>query len=115
MLPAGGVKGAMLALLVELVVVGLTGARFGFEADSFFVATGNRPRIGQVFIAVDPDALAGTSVYLARVEALVATLLAEDGVRLPGTRRREQALRAGVDGVEIGDPLLAQLRRLATG
>jgi (2R)-3-sulfolactate dehydrogenase (NADP+) len=113
MLPAGGVKGAMLALIVELLVVSLSGAQFGFEADSFFAATGNRPRVGQVFIVVDPDALVGTRVYLARVETLVAALLAEEGVRLPGTRRHEQAARATVEGVEIGDPILARLRTLA--
>lgn len=35
MLPMGGVKGAMLALMVELMVTTLTGAHFGAEADSF--------------------------------------------------------------------------------
>ncbi len=49
MMPAGGVKGAMLALIVELLCCALTGAAFGFEADSFFVDEGNRPRIGQAF------------------------------------------------------------------
>ncbi|MEO8079128.1 MAG: Ldh family oxidoreductase, partial [Caldimonas sp.] len=40
MLPVGAassVKGAMLALMVELMVTALIGARFGFEASSFFV------------------------------------------------------------------------------
>ncbi|MGB5080406.1 MAG: Ldh family oxidoreductase, partial [Burkholderiales bacterium] len=72
MLPAGGVKGAMLALVVELLACALTGAAFGFEADSFFVEQGNRPRIGQAFVAIDPEALAGGERYLERVETLVA-------------------------------------------
>ena len=113
MLPAGGTKGAMLALMVELLVVSLTGARFGFEADSFFVAAGNRPRIGQVFIVVDPGALAGHTTYFERVETLVAAMLADSGVRIPGARRRELATRAATAGVEIGDALLSQLRALA--
>ena len=41
MAPAGGVKGAMLALTVELLVTAFTGAHFGFEADSFFEVPGN--------------------------------------------------------------------------
>jgi (2R)-3-sulfolactate dehydrogenase (NADP+) len=49
MLPVGGAKGAMLALIVELLVTALTGAAMGFEASSFFVDEGNRPRIGQDF------------------------------------------------------------------
>jgi len=47
MLPMGGAKGAMLALVVELMVTTLSGAAFGFEASSFFVDEGNRPRIGR--------------------------------------------------------------------
>ena len=57
MLPLGAVsspKGAMLALLVELLVTALIGANFGFEASSFFVDEGNRPGIGQAFVIVDP-------------------------------------------------------------
>src|SRR4029453_9214087 len=37
MLAVGGTKGALLALVVELLCCALTGAAFGFEADSFFV------------------------------------------------------------------------------
>jgi (2R)-3-sulfolactate dehydrogenase (NADP+) len=91
MLPMGGTKGAMLALVVELLAAALTGAAMGFEASSFFVDEGNRPRIGQGFLVIDPDALAGNSVYHARVEALVAAMLEDPGVRLPGERRRALA------------------------
>ena len=75
MLPMGGTKGAMLALVVELMVTALTGAAMGFEADSFFVDAGNRPRLGQAFLVVDPGALAGRDTYLARVETLIAAML----------------------------------------
>jgi (2R)-3-sulfolactate dehydrogenase (NADP+) len=113
MLPAGGTKGAMLALMVELLVVALTGAQFGFEADSFFVAAGNRPRIGQAFLVIDPGALAGSETYFARVETLLAAMLADDGVRVPGYRRDALAATAQAQGVEIPEALLAQLRVLA--
>ena len=113
MLPMGGAKGAMLALMVELMVVALTGAHFGFEADSFFVAAGNRPRIGQAFMVIDPDALAGNDTYYERVETLIAAMLADAGVRIPGARREELAVRARADGVDIPDTLIGQLRLLA--
>jgi (2R)-3-sulfolactate dehydrogenase (NADP+) len=113
MLPAGGAKGAMLALMVELMVCALTGAHFGFEADSFFVAAGNRPRIGQAFMVVDPGALAGNEVYFERIETLVAAMLEDREVRLPGDRRRDLAEKSARDGVKIPDALLAQLRELA--
>lgn len=113
MLPTGGVKGAMLALVVELLVVALTGSRFGFEADSFFTDAGNRPWLGQLFWIVDPGALAGQAAYAARVEALIEAMLADDGVRLPGARRRELAARARAQGIEIPDALAGELQSLA--
>ena len=85
----------------------------GFEASSSFVDEGNRPRLGQAFLAVDPDALAGREVYLSRVEALVAEMAKELGVRLPGRRRDELAARALREGVDIPAPLAAQLQQLA--
>jgi (2R)-3-sulfolactate dehydrogenase (NADP+) len=113
MLPMGGTKGAMLALIVELLVSALTGAALGFEASSFFVDEGNRPRLGQAFLVIDPDALAGRAVYLARVETLIAAMLADRGVRLPGERRNELAAKARNGGIEISEALAAQLDKLA--
>ena len=114
MLPAGGVKGAMLALVVELLVTSLTGAALGFEASSFFVDEGNRPRLGQAFIAIDANALAGRDVYDERVARLIDAMLADEGVRLPGERRDGLAARAAEDGVELPAALAAQLNALAS-
>ena len=113
MLAMGGAKGATLALMVELLVTALTGAALGFEATSFFVDEGNRPRLGQAFLVIDPSALAGRSVYDERIEALVAAMTAEPGVRLPGERRRALAAAAEKDGVEIAPALHRQLVELA--
>ncbi len=113
MLPLGAVsspKGAMLALVVELLVTALIGAQYGFEASSFFVDAGNRPRIGQAFIVVDPGALAGAAHYLDRVEVLVAEMLKDEGVRLPGARREALRRQAEADGIEVAEAMLATLR-----
>lgn len=114
MLPIGAAtspKGAMLALVVELLVTALIGAQFGFEASSFFEDEGNRPRIGQAFVVIDPGALAGSASYLERVEVLVAEMLRDDGVRLPGVRRERLRLAAEAGGIEVPEALLAQWRR----
>lgn len=111
MLPIGAAsspKGAMLALVVELLVTALIGAQFGFEASSFFEDAGNRPRIGQAFIVIDPGALAGSASYLDRIEVLVAEMLRDEGVRLPGARREALRRRAEAEGIEVPDALLAQ-------
>lgn len=111
--PIGGAKGAMLALTFELICCALTGAAFGFEADSFFAERGNRPRVGQAFLVIDPGALAGRERYLDRVEVLVAEMLSDPQVRLPGSRRSEAAAIARIQGIEIPDGLYAELRKLA--
>jgi (2R)-3-sulfolactate dehydrogenase (NADP+) len=113
MVPMGGAKGAMLALIVELLACALTGAHFGFEADSFFTDEGNRARIGQAFLVIDPGALAGRAVYLERVETLIAAMLADEGVRLPGQRRGTLEQTARERGVNVPDALLQEMNRLA--
>ncbi|MEO8739354.1 MAG: Ldh family oxidoreductase [Casimicrobiaceae bacterium] len=113
MLAMGGTKGSMLALIVELLACALTGAAMGFEADSFFVDEGNRPRIGQAFLVIDPDALAGRAVYLERIESLIAEMHKDAGVRLPGARRAGLGAKAAEAGVEIPPALAEQLQRLA--
>ena len=113
MLAMGGAKGALLALVVELLCCALTGAAFGFEADSFFVDEGNRPRLGQALLAIDPGALAGADLFATRIEAFLAAMQADDGVRLPGARRDALAARAAADGVEIPDALHQRLVALA--
>ncbi|MBU2286408.1 MAG: Ldh family oxidoreductase, partial [Gammaproteobacteria bacterium] len=115
MLPMGGVKGAMLALMVELLVTTLTGAHYGAEADSFFVDEGNQPRLGQAFIVIDPGALAGRQVYGERIEALLSAILVDDGVRLPGKRRFDLVAKADAVGVEVPDAMLDSIAALAKG
>jgi len=103
----------MLALMFELICAALTGAAIGPEADSFFSEEGNRPRIGQAFIAIDPGALAGIDKYFERVEVVVSTMLADPEVRLPGARRFAAEKSARGQGIDIPDELLAQIEKLA--
>jgi len=110
----GAAKGNALALAVELLCVALTGAAFGFENDSYF-EPGKRPRIGQAFFVLDPDAAVGADTFHSRLETLVSKMLAEADVRLPGTRRQRAAAKARDEGVEIADALYAELKVLARG
>jgi (2R)-3-sulfolactate dehydrogenase (NADP+) len=113
MLPAGGVKGAMLALTVELLVCAFSGAAFGFESDSFFTEEGRPTRIGQAFLAINPAALAGNDVFFERIETLIAAMTEEPDVRLPGARRNINRERARREGLSVPAELLAKIRTLA--
>ncbi len=108
----GGVKGTALALMVEVLCVALTGAAFSFENDSYF-EPGNAPRIGHAILAIDPDALAGAASYFSRLEVMVAAMLADEGVRLPGARRHQSVARMRAEGIEIPEALHAELLQLA--
>lgn len=117
MLPVGAAsspKGAMLALVVELLVTAVIGAQFGFEASSFFVDEGNAPRIGQAFLVIDPGALGGSASYFERIEVLIREMLVDEGVRLAGARRLALERAAAEKGVNIPDALMAQLQALAS-
>ncbi len=108
----GGMKGAMLALVVELLCCALTGARFGFENDSYF-EPGAQPDIGHCMLAIDPGALAGSDVSSERLQALVEAMLADEGVRLPGERGEALRRNADVAGSDVPERLLAQISQLA--
>lgn len=112
MLPMGDAKGAALVLLVEILAAALTGGRFGFEASSFFTADGPPPRIGQLFLLLDPKRLGGET-FADRLEALLGAILAQPGTRLPGERRLASRERARRQGIAVEPKLLAELRQRA--
>lgn len=111
--PVGGTKGAMLALAVELLCCALTGAMLSHQVGSLHAAEGPALKIGHAFLAIDPAALAGTDVYLARVETLVAEMLKDEGVRLPGARRAAAASRACSQGIPVSAGVWERLKQLA--
>jgi (2R)-3-sulfolactate dehydrogenase (NADP+) len=108
----GGMKGTMLALTVELLCCAVTGAALSFENDSYF-EPGNKPRIGHAVVAIDPDALAGGDVFFSQVERLIARMLEEEGVRLPGARRQQVTAQAQASGIALSDTLFDEIKRLA--
>jgi len=109
MVPLGGDKGALLALIVELLVVGLSGSRFSYEADSFFDTKGNRPRIGQLLLTIDPG-LAGSQVFANKIHDFLKTLAADAGTRLPGQRRFKQRAAGFKDGVNVSEVVVEEIQ-----
>jgi (2R)-3-sulfolactate dehydrogenase (NADP+) len=110
MLPLGDAKGAALALAVEILAAGLTGAHFGFEASSFFTGEGEPPRVGQLFILFDATRLAGEG-YAERLDHLLSAITSQSGTRLPGQRRLQIRARRRKEGIDVPDKLLDELRR----
>jgi len=111
--PMGGAKGAALAFMVEVLAVAIGGQHFAFEASSFLDAEGGPPAVGQLLIAIDPDAFAAHGVLLDRMGVLAARIEGDGTARLPGSRRIVLRERAARDGLTLAADTLAELRRLA--
>jgi len=109
MLPVGDAKGTALALMVELLAAGLTGANFAAEASSFLDAEGPPPGTGQLIIAVDPAAFGGS---VERFGMLIASIESQPGARLPGTRRLAARRKAARDGLAVSDALWREIEAL---
>ncbi len=109
--PTGGHKGSALALMVEVLAAGLTGANWSYLASSLGDDAGGSPRLGQTFIAIDPAAMA--TDFVPRTEAMLAAMVAQEGVRLPGARRHANRARINDVGVELTEPEANALAQLA--
>lgn len=114
LLPIGGAKGAALALMVEIIAAALTGSAFGWEASSMFDDQGGPPNVGQTIIAINPQRVSADQ-FPARMGALLATIAAEPGVRLPGERRLKTRAHAAREGLTVSAALHAEITALANG
>lgn len=111
MVPVGEAKGTALALMVELLAAGVTGANFAAEASSFLDADGPPPETGQLIIALDPVAIGGTR-SLSRFSDLAEMIGSEPNARLPGARRLASRAAALKDGLKVDAALIAEIKAL---
>ncbi len=111
--PLGGAKGYGLALIVDLLAAGLTGASFSYQASPFGNNEGGPPDVGQLFIALSPK-LTGGEAMAGRLEELVSAVEAQPGARLPGDKRHEARRKAERDGVDVPEDLVVKLKGYAT-
>ncbi|MHA3979477.1 Ldh family oxidoreductase [Halovulum sp. GXIMD14794] len=112
MIPAGDAKGAALALVVEILSATLTGANHSYEASSFFDAEGDPPGVGQFIIAFDVARASG-GTFAARIEQLLGEITAQDGARIPGTRRLAAREDCRQNGVIVPPHLVDEINALA--
>jgi len=111
LLPAGGQKGANVALLVEVLAAALPAATLSPLAGAISTNEGGPPDLGQFLLALDPAAFGGAET-LQRIAAL-AESYGKAGLRLPGARRAAARRKAAVEGVELDEATIAMLHRSA--
>lgn len=109
MAPAGGYKGMLLALLVDILAGGLAGPNFAFQASSFGGNEGGPPDVGQFLLAISPDAFAAHGSFADRLEVMLEALCEDGSVRLPGDSRWANRDRAAKEGIEVPQELIDTL------
>jgi (2R)-3-sulfolactate dehydrogenase (NADP+) len=112
LLPAGGAKGAALALMLEILCGALAGGQFAWEASSFLDDQGPSPGVGQMLIAFDVGGFSGAG-FAARMTDLLGEVAGEANVRLPGERRLANRERVRLHGLTVDSATHAQLNKLA--
>ena len=114
MLPFGGYKGSSIALMIDLLAGGLIGQPFSPEVHAASNNDGGPEPGGQLIIAMDPDRFGNAEGWRAHCEAYFSDLQSQDGVRLPGDRRRANRDRITKEGFQIPDSLYNQIVEMSS-
>ncbi|MBZ0128639.1 MAG: Ldh family oxidoreductase [Rhodobacteraceae bacterium] len=108
----GGYKGAVLAMMVELLAGPLIGEFLSFESAADDAGRGGPPKGGEFIIAIDPARFGDADGFLDHGERLFAEIAAQEGTRLPGERRFRARLETPSEGIEIPASLWADIEAL---
>ncbi|MGX5721888.1 Ldh family oxidoreductase [Shinella zoogloeoides] len=98
LLAYGGTRGANIALMVEVLAAGLTGANWSLDAPDFQAGEAT-PGIGLFVLALSPQLFADD--FPARLARQVERLSGEFGVHIPGLRRTERQRQAESAGIVL--------------
>lgn len=112
MAPAGGYKGFGQGLIVEVMCAALTGSNRGPEMGSFMLNDGRPIGCGQFFIALEPKVFSG-GAFDDTIKALVASIVSQEGTRLPNARRAANQTRLRREGLAIEPALHKRLQGFA--
>ena len=91
--------------MVELLAGALIGEFLSIESIEDDAGKGEPPKGGEFMIAIDPARHGDAEGFLDRGEKLFEAILAQEGTRLPGSRRFENRLKTAEAGIEIPQSL----------
>lgn len=106
LLAFGGARGANVALMVEVLAAGLTGANWSLDAPSF-VSGSQSPGSGLLVVAIEPALIAPD--FAARLAAHLDRLAGDYSVHVPGRDKGIAQDRAESEGLEVDAGLLARI------
>lgn len=116
-LPFGAHKGAMIAMMVELLAAALAGGALATDAADAARGWAGPTSNGQLLIAIDPRAFGGGDAAgpLDTCERLMKTILESEGARLPSARRYANRRVTPTEGIEIPATLHGEILALTRG
>ena len=94
LLPFGGHKGSVIALMIELLSGPLVGETFSYETKERDNGDGGPAQGGQFILAMSPEIISGKDTS-AQTEEFLKKYNEIDGTRLPGERRHKNRLNLG--------------------
>ncbi len=107
LLPFGGHKGSTIAMMIELLVAGLTGMDFSYEAQKNDNNDGGPPNGGEFMLAIDPNRFGDAQGWLRHSEAFLERLADMEGAHMPGNRRYANRAKSAVDGISLSEKVYA--------
>lgn len=110
LLAFGGTKGANVALMVEVLAAGLTGANWSLDAAS--ISAGNESPGSGLFVVALTSAVFGGG-FGERLEVQLRRLHEEYGLHVPGEARARSRQRAMVEGLQLDAVLVNRVERFA--
>lgn len=110
LLAFGGNRGANLALMVEVLAAGLSGANWSLDAPSFTQGT-QSPASGLFVLAIEPKLL--DKGFEKRMADQIRRLEQDYGVHIPGQTGAEAARRAASNGVVVAAEVVRRISEFA--
>lgn len=98
LLTFGGSRGANIALMVDVLAAGVSGAKWSIDAGSISEGS-DSPGSGLFVLALAPELI--DPDFSARMAAQIERLRQEYGVHIPGLRKAEARARAAAEGITV--------------
>lgn len=114
-LPFGGVKGSVLAVLMDLLSGVLTGANYAGRVKSLYFDDSEPQNVGHLFMAIKPDLFMSLTDFEARMDDFVETARAlpkaagVDEILIPGEPEARCEVRRLAEGLPITPDVVADL------
>ena len=107
LLPFGGHKGSTIAMMIELLVAGLTGMDFSYEAQKNDNNDGGPPNGGEFMLAIDPNKFGDSEGWLNHSEEFLHRLAGMEGAHMPGNRRYANRAKSAAEGITVSEKVHA--------